>query len=60
MKQIDFPMLLLAILVIAMFSLSGITIYYANFWLFGLFLLLGFGFMGFGLTLKRMRKAEKE
>lgn len=53
MKRINFPMLLLAIVVVAMFSLVGIAIHYANFWLIGLFLLLGFAFMGFGLKIRK-------
>lgn len=46
-------MLFLALLVVAMFSLVGIAIHYANFWLMGLFLLLGFAFMGLGLKIKK-------
>lgn len=53
MKRINFPMLFLALLVVAMFSLVGIAIHYANFWLMGLFLLLGFAFMGFGLKIRK-------
>lgn len=53
MKEINFPMLLLAFLVIFMFCLVGIAIYYQNFWLVFLFLFLGFAFMGLGLARKR-------
>lgn len=53
MKRINFPMLFLAILVVAMFSLVGIAIHYANFWLMGLFFLLGFGIMSFGLKIRK-------
>lgn len=60
MKHIDIPMLLLAILVIAMFSLAGIAIHYANFWLLGLFVFLGFVLMAFGIRIKRMRESEKQ
>lgn len=52
MRKINFPMLLLAMLVVAMFSLVGIAIHYANFWLIGLFLILGFAFMSFGLKIR--------
>jgi len=58
MKKINFPMLMLAILVVAMFSLVGVAINYANFWLMGLFLLLGFLFMGFGIKIKKNRQAN--
>lgn len=60
MKQIDIPMLLLALLVVSMFALSGIVIYYGNFWLVTLCLLLGFVFMGVGLTIKRKRETNKQ
>lgn len=60
MKHIDIPMLLLAILVIAMFSLAGIAIHYANLWLLGLFVFLGFVLMAFGIRIKRMRESEKQ
>jgi len=59
MKRINFPMLLLAIIVVAMFSLVGIAIHYANFWLVGLFLLLGFAFMGFGLKIRKTGSASE-
>lgn len=58
MKRINFPMLLLAILVVTMFSLVGIAIHYANFWLIGLFLLLGFALMGFGLKIRKIPPAN--
>lgn len=53
MKKINFPMLLLATTVILMFCLSGIAIAYENMLLVGLFILLGFLFMGYGLYVKR-------
>lgn len=53
MKQINFPMLFLAILVVLMFCLVGIAIYYQNFWLVGLFILLGFALMGLGLAKRK-------
>ncbi|GAA0613391.1 hypothetical protein GCM10009001_33290 [Virgibacillus siamensis] len=56
MKNINIPMLLLATLVILMFVLVGIAISYRNIWFVLLFILLGFAFMGFGLSLKRKRK----
>lgn len=59
MKKINFPMLLLAIIVVAMFSLVGIAIHYANFWLVGLFLLLGFAFMAFGLKIRKTDPANE-
>ncbi|WP_284140943.1 MULTISPECIES: DUF5325 family protein [unclassified Virgibacillus] len=55
MKQLNVPMFLLAFLVILMFIGSGAAIAMRNTWLIILFLLLGFGFMGYGLTLKRKR-----
>ncbi|HZW68832.1 MAG TPA: DUF5325 family protein [Pseudogracilibacillus sp.] len=58
MKKINFPMLMLAILIVAMFSLVGVAVNYANFWLMGLFLLLGFLLMGFGIKIKKNRQAN--
>ncbi|HLR80338.1 MAG TPA: DUF5325 family protein [Bacillota bacterium] len=52
-KEINIPMLLLAMLVIAMFIAVGVAISYQNIWLILLFLVLGFAFMSFGLSLKR-------
>ncbi|WP_175631876.1 DUF5325 family protein [Virgibacillus siamensis] len=56
MKNINIPMLLLATLVILMFVLVGISIAYRNIWFVLLFIILGFAFMGYGLSLKRKRK----
>ncbi|WP_404452464.1 DUF5325 family protein [Virgibacillus necropolis] len=56
MNKINYPMLLLAILVILAFFSVGIGIALRNIWLVLFFLLLGFAIMGFGLTLKRKRK----
>lgn len=58
MKDINFPMLFLAILVVSMFGLVGIAIHYGNFWLMGLFTLLGFAFMSFGLKIRKHRQAK--
>ena len=55
MKKLNIPMLLLAILVILMFCLVGVAMSYQNIWFILLFLLLGFGLMGFGLYLKNKR-----
>ncbi|MFD1038735.1 DUF5325 family protein [Virgibacillus byunsanensis] len=56
MKNLNFPMLLLASLVILMFLLVGIAIAFRNIWLILLFLIIGFAIMGYGLSLKRKRK----
>ncbi|MFZ3579618.1 DUF5325 family protein [Virgibacillus sp. DJP39] len=56
MNKINYPMLLLAILVILSFVSVGIGIALRNIWFILFFLLLGFSIMGFGLTLKRKRK----
>lgn len=56
MKKINIPMFLLATLVILMFVLVGISIAFRNIGFVLLFILLGFGFMGYGLSLKRKRK----
>lgn len=55
MKNFNIPMLLLAILVIIMFFLVGLAIAFRNIWLISLFTILGFGVMGYGLSLKRKR-----
>lgn len=59
MKAIQYSKLLLAILVIASFSLVGVAIAYRSFWLAGLFFLLGFVLMGFGISLKRKSVAPQ-
>lgn len=56
MKNINIPMLLLASLVILMFLAVGVSIAFRNIWFILLFILLGFGFMGYGLSLKRRKK----
>lgn len=53
MKQINLPMLALAMLVIFMFVAVGIAISLQNIWLIAIFSLAGFAIMGFGLSLKR-------
>ncbi|MEI3606765.1 DUF5325 family protein [Pseudogracilibacillus sp. SE30717A] len=53
MKKINFPMLLLAILVVLMFCLVGVAIAYESVLLIILFILLGFALMGYGIFLKR-------
>lgn len=56
MRKIDVPMLLLAILVIAMFVGVGAAIAMRNVWLVLLFFVLGFGFMSFGIYQKTSRR----
>ncbi|HLR01928.1 MAG TPA: DUF5325 family protein [Virgibacillus sp.] len=56
MKNFNLPMFLLATLVILMFVMVGGAIAMENIWLIILFIILGFGFMGLGLTIKRKRK----
>ncbi|MCG3420448.1 DUF5325 family protein [Oceanobacillus sp. M65] len=56
MKTVNFPMLLLACLVILMFVGCGVAIALRNVWLIVLFILLGFALMGFGISLKRRKK----
>lgn len=58
MKNINLPMLLLALLVILVFSAVGIAIAFRNIWAIFLLLLLGFAIMGFGISLKK-RKERK-
>ncbi|WP_191126193.1 DUF5325 family protein [Cerasibacillus terrae] len=55
MKKIDFPMLLLAILVISMFIGVAIGISFKNIWMILIMLVLGFAFMGFGISIKQKR-----
>ncbi|HLS61299.1 MAG TPA: DUF5325 family protein [Virgibacillus sp.] len=52
MKNINFPMLLLAMLVIFLFAVSGVAIAYGNLWFVLLFILLGTATMGYGISLK--------
>lgn len=56
MKKVNYPMALLATIVIVAFFAVGIGIALRSIWLVLFFLLLGFVLMGFGLTLKRKRK----
>lgn len=53
MKNINFPMLLLALLVIGMFSATGVAISYESIWGAIVSFILGLGLMGYGLSLKR-------
>ncbi|MDC3412786.1 YlaF family protein [Aquibacillus sp. 3ASR75-11] len=53
MKKIQFPMLLLAFLVILSYMLVGVAIGYRNYILAIFFVVLGFVLMGFGLARKR-------
>ena len=53
MKKINIPMLLLALLVIALFSGVGIAIAYKNMWAIIILFLLGFAVMGYGISLKK-------
>lgn len=53
MNNFNLPMFLLAFLVVSMFALVGVAVAYKNFLLIGLFLFLGFAFMGYGISLKR-------
>lgn len=55
MKKIDFPMLLLAILVILMFIGAAIGISLQNIWVVIGLILLGFIFMGVGISIKQKR-----
>ncbi|WP_099157951.1 DUF5325 family protein [Virgibacillus ndiopensis] len=57
MKNFNIPMFLLAMLVILMFVAVGVAIAFRNIWFVILFILLGFAFMGFGLSIKR-RKSD--
>ncbi len=56
MKKMDWPFLLLAILVVAMFVAVGYAVALRNIWLIILFIVLGIILMGYGLSLKRKRK----
>ncbi|HLQ98591.1 MAG TPA: DUF5325 family protein [Candidatus Dormibacteraeota bacterium] len=53
MKKINIPMLLLALLVIALFSGVGIALAYKNMWAIIILFLLGFAVMGYGISLKK-------
>lgn len=56
MKNINFPMLLLATLVILCFFSIGFAIALRNIWLILFFIVLGTGLMGYGISLKRKRE----
>lgn len=58
MKSFNVPILLLATLVVAMFCLVGVAMFYESYLFMIVFTLLGFGLMGYGLTLKRKRKSD--
>lgn len=53
MKDFNFPMFLLACLVVFMFALVGVAVAFKSFLLIILFLILGFVLMGYGIFLKR-------
>lgn len=53
MKNINIPMLLLALLVISLFSGVGIALAYRNIFAIIICFLLGFATMGYGISLKR-------
>ncbi|MBY7143766.1 DUF5325 family protein [Virgibacillus sp. NKC19-3] len=55
MKNINFPMLLLAILVISLFAAVGVAIALRNIWLIFLFIIAGSLVMGYGISLKRKK-----
>ncbi|WP_158595110.1 DUF5325 family protein [Oceanobacillus piezotolerans] len=55
MRNLDWQMLGLAILVIVMFMAVGLSIALRSIFLISLFTLLGFGLMGFGLSLKKRK-----
>ncbi len=53
MKNINVPMLLLALLVISLFSGVGIALAYQNIFAMIICFLLGFTVMGYGISLKK-------
>jgi len=55
LKRINFPMLLLATLVVLMFCLVGVALAFQSYLFMILFTVLGFSFMGYGLILKRQK-----
>ena len=55
MKKIDFPMLMLAMLVIFMFIGAAIGISLQNIWMVIGLILLGFMFMAVGISIKQKR-----
>ncbi|WP_077622152.1 DUF5325 family protein [Sediminibacillus massiliensis] len=56
MKKIQFPMLVLAMLVIFSFLAVGVAIGFRNYWLTAFFFFMGFAIMGYGLSLKRKKQ----
>lgn len=59
MKNFNFLMFLLACLVVVMFSLVGVAVAFKSYLLISLFLLLGFAFMGYGISLKKRKSDMK-
>lgn len=53
MKKINIPMLLLALLVISLFSGVGVALAYRNIFAMIVCFLLGFAVMGYGISLKK-------
>ncbi|RKQ37356.1 DUF5325 family protein [Oceanobacillus halophilus] len=58
MERLNIPMLFMAFLVIAMFAGVGISIAFRNIWMILLFIILGFGIMGYGLFLKKKERSD--
>lgn len=56
MKEFNWSLFLLALLVVFMFIAVGFAIALRNVWLIGLFILLGFALMGYGISLKKKQK----
>lgn len=56
MKDFNWSMFFLALVVVAMFIAVGFAIALRSVWLIVLFIALGFLFMGYGLVLKRKKK----
>lgn len=53
MKKINIPMLLLALLVVSLFTGVGVALAYRNIVAIIILFLLGFIVMGYGITLKK-------
>lgn len=56
LKNVNFFALILAILVIAMFTCAGIAIALHNFLMMTLCLVIGSAIMGYGISLKKRQK----
>ncbi len=56
MKSIDFPMLLLAICVVLMFSAIGVAIALESILFIIICTVLGFALMGYGISIKVKRR----